>query len=249
MRKMNGCSNIVNCDDIRYIEHDDGMGWDIYIKMELLTPLTKALQAEVSDEAVIKIAEDLCAALELCNKHSIVHRDIKPQNIFVSKNGDYKLGDFGIAKTVEKTMGGTKIGTYKYMAPEVYNNQPYNATADIYSLGLVLYWLLNERRMPFMPLPPEKPKASMEDQARNRRLSGEPLPAPAHGSGQLKRIVMKACAYDPKDRYHSAREMLADLNRCLAGDDRCSQNEQEKLEWQYRTQEQSAGSAAENTAR
>ena len=212
MRKMNGSSNIVNCDDVRYVQHDDGIGWDIFIKMELLTPLTRALSNEVSEETVVQIAKDMCIALELCKRHEIVHRDIKPQNIFVSANGDYKLGDFGIAKTVEKTMGGTKIGTYKYMAPEVYNNQPYGCSADIYSLGLVLYWLLNERRMPFLPLPPVKLNVGMDEDARHRRLSGENIPAPAHGSDELKRIVLKACAYAPSERYSSARAMLDDLN-------------------------------------
>lgn len=213
MRKMNGCANIVNCDDVRYVQHDDGIGWDIFIKMELLTPLAKSLSGEISDDMVIKIAKDMCRALELCKKHGIVHRDIKPQNIFVSEHGDYKLGDFGIAKTVEKTTGGTKIGTYKYMAPEVYNNQPYGSAADIYSLGLVLYWLLNERRMPFLPLPPAKLRAGQDEDARHRRLSGEALPEPAHGSDELKRIVLKACAYDTQDRYSSAALMLDDLNR------------------------------------
>ena len=212
MRKMDGSANIVNCKDIRYIQHDDGIGWDIYIRMELLTPLIKALPVDADEDTVIRIGKDICNALVLCKKHEIVHRDIKPQNIFISANGDYKLGDFGIAKTVEKTMGGTKIGTYKYMAPEVYNNQPYGSAADIYSLGLVLYWLLNERRMPFMPIPPAKLTAGMDEDARQRRLSGEKLPAPAHGSEDLKRIVLKACAYDPKDRYTSAAAMLEDLN-------------------------------------
>ena len=211
MRKMNGSANIVSCDDIRYVQHDDGIGWDIFIKMELLTPLTKALPADIPEKTVVKIAKDMCNALVLCKQYDIVHRDIKPQNIFVSKHGDYKLGDFGIAKTVEKTMGGTKIGTYKYMAPEVYNNQPYGCSADIYSLGLVLYWLLNEKRMPFMPLPPAKLKVVQEEDARRRRLSGERLPSPAHGNAALKQIILKACAYDPKDRYASAIAMLDDL--------------------------------------
>lgn len=212
MRKMNGSANIVNCEDVRYVQHDDGIGWDIFIKMELLTPLAKSLSDPIDDLTVIKIAKDMCAALELCKKHDVIHRDIKPQNIFVSPNGDYKLGDFGIAKVVEKTMGGTKIGTYKYMAPEVYNNQPYGASADIYSLGLVLYWLLNDRRMPFLPPAPEKLKAGMEETARIRRLNGEQIPAPAHGSEQLNRVVLKACAFDLHDRYRSATEMLLDIN-------------------------------------
>ena len=218
MRKLDGSANVVNCKDIRYIQHDDGMGWDIFIRMELLTSLLKALPENVPEETVVRLGRDIASALVLCRKHSIIHRDIKPQNIFISDNADYKLGDFGIAKTVEKTMGGTKIGTYKYMAPEVYNNQPYGSGADIYSLGLVLYWLLNERRMPFMPLPPAKILAGQDEQARQRRLSGEKLPPPAHGSQELKRIVLKACAYDPKDRYHTADEMLEELE-ALGGED------------------------------
>lgn len=213
MRKLNGAANVVNCDDVKYVQREDGIGWDIFIKMELLTPLTKALQDPISEETVIKIAADMCHALSLCKRFDIVHRDIKPQNIFVSPLGDYKLGDFGIAKTVEKTMGGTKTGTYKYMAPEVYNNMPYGQQADIYSLGLVLYWLLNKRRMPFLPLPPQKLTAGMDEQARNRRLSGEPLPTPVDGSEDLKRIVLKACAYNPRDRFHTADEMLQALGR------------------------------------
>ena len=212
MRKLNGSANVVNCDDVSYVQHEDGFGWDIFIKMELLTPLVDALPSDISEAQVIKIARDIGHALVQCKQFGIVHRDIKPQNIFVSPLGDYKLGDFGIAKTVEKTIGGTKIGTYKYMAPEVYNNQPYGAGADIYSLGLVLYWLLNERRMPFLPLPPEKLRAGLEEQARLRRFNGEQIPAPVHGSDALKRIVLKACAYDPKERYQSAAEMLNDLN-------------------------------------
>lgn len=213
MQKLSGCTNIVNCQDLRYVPHDDGVGWDIFIKMELLTPLTKALPAQVPEETVIQIAKDICAALQLCKKHGIVHRDIKPQNIFVSPNGDFKLGDFGIAKTVEKTTGGTKIGTYKFMAPEVYHSKPYGTASDIYSLGLVLYWLLNERRMPFMPLPPQKLTAGINEASRNRRLSGEPFPEPQNGSKWLKAIVMKACAYNTEDRYASAEEMLFDLNQ------------------------------------
>ena len=212
MADMKGCANIVYCDDVRYIQHDNGMGWDIYIKMELLTALPKALGKSVSDEQVVKIGTDLCSALAFCEKRNLLHRDIKPQNVFVASDGTYKLGDFGIAKTAERTTSGTKTGTYKYMAPEVYNNMPYGGKADIYSLGLVLYWLLNDRRTPFLPMPPQLPSASDEDSARTRRFRGEPTPAPVHGSEALKRIVLKACAYNPDDRYQTADEMLRELN-------------------------------------
>lgn len=211
MRRLNDCANVVHCDDVRYEQKADGIGWDIYIKMELLTPLAQALPEEIPEETVIRVGKDMCNALMLCAKHNIVHRDIKPQNMFVSPNGAYKLGDFGVAKTVERTMGGTKIGTFKYMAPEVYHSNPYGATADIYSLGLVLYWMLNYRRMPFMPLPPAKVLAGMDGDAANRRLSGEQIPPPATGSEELKRIVLKACAFNTTERYKSASEMLAAL--------------------------------------
>ena len=211
IRKMNGTANVVNCDEAKCIQHDNNIGWDVCIKMELLTSLPKALSGHPTEAQTLRIAKDMCRALILCRKYGIVHRDIKPANIFYSENGDYKLGDFGIAKTMEKTSGGTKIGTYEYMAPEVYHDEPYGSTADIYSLGLVMYWLLNERRTPFLRMPPSAPTSSEKEQARKRRFGGEALPAPAHGSGELKRIVLKACAYDPEDRYQSAAEMLQEL--------------------------------------
>ncbi|MBQ8802675.1 MAG: protein kinase [Tyzzerella sp.] len=218
MAELKGNHNIVYCDDIRYIQHDDGFGWDIYIKMELLTPLTKAIKAPVDDKQVVKLGMDICNALKACEKKNIIHRDIKPQNIFVSSEGDYKLGDFGIAKTAEHISTGTKTGTFKYMAPEVYNNQPYGSSCDIYSLGMVLYWLLNERRIPFLPLPPSVPTATEDNDALLRRMSGEWIPAPIHGSEELKQIVLKACEPNPALRFATPSEMyealatLSDVN-------------------------------------
>ena len=213
MVSLKGHPNAVYCDDIKYVQHEDGIGWDIFIKMELLTALDETLRKteELAEDEVVKIGENISSILAFCGQRNIIHRDIKPENIFVSDAGAYKLGDFGIAKTVERTTGGTKTGTYRYMAPEVYNNKPYGTKADIYSLGLTLYWLLNERRLPFMPMPPALPSASEEEEARRRRFDGEPLPPPAHGCEELKAIVLKACAFDPADRYQSAAEMEADL--------------------------------------
>lgn len=217
MSEMKGHTNIVYCDDLRYVQHDDRVGWDIYIKMEYLTPLPQALKAGIKEEDCIRVGMDICSALSLCKSRNIIHRDIKPQNIFVSQDGNYKLGDFGIAKTTERTTMGAKVGTYKYMAPEVYNNQPYGRSSDIYSLGLVMYWMLNERRTPFLPMPPQVPTGSQEDAARTRRFEGEPLPAPKNGSEALKAIVLKACAHDTKARYHDPEDMRADLEALLKG--------------------------------
>ena len=208
MRSLNGNTNIVNCDDVRSVPHGDGFGTDLYIKMELLSPLDKPEPARFDEKEIIRLGCNLCTALELCEKNNIIHRDIKPANIFVSANGDYKLGDFGVSRIMENssTNGGI-TGTPRYMAPEVYANRKYGRTADIYSLGLVLYWLLNERRTPFQPLPPAKLSYGGDQDALNRRMRGEAIPAPKNGSEGLKRIVLKAVSYDPKKRYQTASEM------------------------------------------
>lgn len=82
--------------------------------------------------------------------------------------------------------------------------------------------------MPFMPLPPEKPKANSEDESRTRRFSGEQLPEPANGSDKLKKIVLKACAFHPNDRYKSADEMLVDINNKVIIEDEKKKKEDEK---------------------
>lgn len=212
MAKLKGCANVVYCDDIRTIQHADGIGWDIYIRMELLTPLLEYKKGAMEEGEIIRLGKELCNALMMCQQSdNIVHRDIKPQNIFVSNDGTFKLGDFGIAKAVEHTTSGTMAGTYDYMAPEVEKHLPYNRTVDIYSLGMVLYWYLNEKRLPFLPLPPAIIKHTDEPAAKEKRMRGVPLPAPAHGSEKLKQIVLKACAYNPKARFQSAEEMLRAL--------------------------------------
>ena len=107
------------------IEHEDDIGWDILMRLELLTPLLDhTYKNGMTEDDVIKLGTDMCKALEFCRKYDIIHRDIKPENIFIAPSGDYKLGDFGIAKTVEKTrLGMSRRGTVVYMAPEVFKGE------------------------------------------------------------------------------------------------------------------------------
>ncbi len=217
MAKLKATGNIVSYEDHAVIPHEDGMGWDIQIRMELLTPLlTYAYQHPFARRDVIRLGIDICRALELCQKYNIIHRDIKPDNIFVTENGDFKLGDFGIARTIEKaTVELSKKGTYSYMAPEVYTGGSYGFDVDTYSLGIVLYRLLNRNRTPFLPEPPEPITASLRERALVRRLGGDALPVPYYARGRLAEIVLKSCAFDPKDRYDTPMQMRQELEAIL----------------------------------
>lgn len=213
LQKLSSNSNVVHCQDMRTVQHKDGIGWDIYIRMELLTPLKQYLGKDYifDEEQVIRLALDMCNALRSCHEKNIIHRDIKPENIMVDADGHFKLGDFGIAKISEKTATGTLTGTYSYMAPEIANRQHYGVSADVYSLGLVMYWMMNQRALPFLPPYPQIPTAAQRQEAQERRFNGERFPDPLFGSRGLTRIVMKACAFNPKERYHSIVEMMDEI--------------------------------------
>ena len=217
MARLKDCPNIVRCEDIGIVMNPDGIGSKIYIRMELLTPIRKYRKLQsFNEEEVIKLGSDICKMLVRCEKEGIVHRDIKPENIMVSNNGDYKLGDFGIARFMDHSTMATKIGTINYMAPEVYLGRKYGHAADIYSLGLVLYWLLNNRRMPFFPQEDSLIKNDSAVVAQEQRMTGAPIPRPVNGSPGLSNIVFKALAYDPADRYQSALEFGNAIRNCLS---------------------------------
>ena len=215
MSKLKGNSYIVSYEDHDVVKKKDSFGWEIYIRMELLTPLyayTEQYQMTMPD--VIKMGIHLCNALELCERHHIIHRDIKPANIFVSNNGDFKLGDFGIARELEKTSCDlSKKGTKSYMAPEVYKGMEYNFSVDIYSLGIVLYRFLNNNRLPFYPNAPKSIRYSDKEEATILRMCGKEMPKPCNASSEIADIILKACAYIPSKRYGSAKEMREDLER------------------------------------
>ena len=219
MSEFRGNSNIVSFEDHKVIEKSDGIGWDILIRMELLTSLTEHITKKpLAQDDVIKLGIHICRALELCAAHNAIHRDIKPDNIFVSKYGDYKLGDFGVARQIERTSSGmSKKGTYTYMAPEVFTGQEYGACVDIYSLGIVMYRFLNQNRTPFLPDFPSAITPKDRDNALNRRMKGEPL-APIKGiRTELNSVVLRACEFDRKKRFASPTEMREALEELLGG--------------------------------
>lgn len=217
MEYFRGNSHVVSVEDYKVMEYLDDIGWDIYIRMEYLTSfLDYCAGRALTEEDVIHLGIDLCKALEYCQCQNIIHRDIKPENIFVSRFGEFKLGDFGIARELDRTMSGlSKKGTFSYMAPEIYRGEAYDARVDIYSLGIVLYKLRNHNRLPFISLKKQLITYRDKEEALNRRMAGEKLPVPAEAGEAFAEVILKACAYDRHDRYESAEEFRMALEQIL----------------------------------
>jgi serine/threonine-protein kinase len=148
-----------------------------------------------------EIAEQLCRALAHAHAEQIVHRDIKPANVLVSTRGRVKVGDLGIACLAEgSSEGGTAtiVGTPRYMAPEQASGLPTTPATDVYSAGIVLYEMLAGH-------PPFNGVSAVEIALRHVQASPPPLPPGTPRS--LERIVARALAKDPTDRYESAAAM------------------------------------------
>ena len=214
LEELKSVGNVVNIEEFDICEQKEGIGWETIIRMELLQNLNEFRRGrEMTEREVVKLGVDICEALAFCEKSNIIHRDIKPSNIFVDKYGNFKLGDFGIARRLEKTQSTiSQKGTEKYMAPEVYSGvmeSSYNI--DIYSLGLVMYQLLNQNKLPFEPLDNDLTLYKDKEKALQRRLKGEPLIPPINASKELGEIIIKACEADKNKRYQSAQEMKKQL--------------------------------------
>ena len=228
MEYFRGNSYVVSVEDYKVVEYLDDIGWDIFIRMEYLTSFMEyCAEKPLKEEDVIHLGIDLCKALEYCQCQNIIHRDIKPENIFVSRFGEFKLGDFGIARELDRSMSGlSKKGTFSYMAPEMYKGEEYDARVDIYSLGIVLYKLCNHNRLPFISLQKQLITYHDKENALNRRMAGEELPMPAQADNTLGEVILKACAYDCEDRYQTAVEFREALERVRSGEDTLSKHGQ-----------------------
>jgi len=219
MESLKGIQNIVSVEDYKVVKKTDQIGWDIYIRMELLTPLTTYIaNNQLTEKDVIKLGCDICSALEMCSKKGIIHRDIKPENIFVNEFGDFKLGDFGIARKLEGQMSNlSRKGTPNYMAPEVANSKDYDSRVDTYSLGIVLYRFLNKNRLPFLHTEEQATNPVERENASTKRLRGEKLPPPCDASAQMAEVILHACAYNPNARFQDATQMKEALQSVMAG--------------------------------
>lgn len=185
-----------------------GYGRDLLIRMDMMTDLRSEMREgrRFNEEEVIRIGRDICAALILCHRRNILHRDVKPENIFRNRDGSYKLGDLGISRILDLCHPDavTGAGVFEYWSPQQMSGYC-DKRADIYSLGLVLYELCNGNRLPFAE------SSQVTDGEVSLRLGGQPLPPPRNAGDGLARVILTACAYLPQDRYQDAEEMLQAL--------------------------------------
>ena len=208
MEEFKGAGNIVNIDNYKVVERTDAIGFDIYIRMELLTSFNEYLKEnKLSQKEIIKLGIDICTALEMFENKNIIHRDIKPENLFVSDYGDFKVGDLGIARRLNSEVEVLSAkGTYSYMAPEVIKGKFYNIRADIYSLGMVLYKLCNNNRFPFADVDSKEIKEENRKSVNLRRLSGEKLPNPINADDAMAAVILHACEFNPNERFQTPTE-------------------------------------------
>ena len=205
-----GVRNVVWYYENQIDESQSPLRYDIYILMEYLTPFDEYIQThEFTVRDVIKLGKDIATALVACHKNNVIHRDIKDENIFVANDGTYKLGDFGVSKKLQdRSRAESMKGTPNYIAPEVYLGRgTYDNTVDIYSLGIVLYKLLNYNRNPFMPKYPEPFNSNDEDVAFENRMKELTPELPQNAENSLGNIILKAIG-KRDERYDSATDFL-----------------------------------------
>jgi serine/threonine-protein kinase len=188
-----------------------------YIAMEYLDGRSLKELIVGRGPAPIKTAIDytrqILAAVGFAHKNGIVHRDIKPHNVLVGPEGRLKVTDFGIARSgaSQMTEVGSIIGTAQYLSPEQARGAPVDQTSDLYSVGVVLYEMLTGQ----VPFTGDTPlEIAMKHLSEVPKPPSELRPEVPH---DLDSIVLRALAKDPADRYQSADEMDADLQRLLEG--------------------------------
>lgn len=217
LMKSDGGKYFVKYEDIELRKASDGKGRLILLKLEEMRSLSELLKEfSFTFEETLRLGISVCKSLIKCRKFGYIYPNLKPENILFDRNGVCKLGDFGTFSLLEPAKTGVAYKrTQYYMAPEFIKTGNVNSTVDTYSLGLVLFMLTNRNRLPFSEEYPNKVTINALNEGVQKRSAGEKLPEPLLAGDELKKIIAKACAYKPNDRYFTPEQMLSDLQNAL----------------------------------
>lgn len=217
VKKADNGKLFIRYDDIELRKASDGKGQLILIRLEEGKSLSEVIKGfTFTLEETYRLGINICQALQKCRTFGYIYPNLKPENILFDREGRCKLGDFGSFSCLEpaKTSISYKRSQY-YMAPEFIRTGNINCTCDTYSLGLILYMLSNSNRLPFTEPFPENVTVNSLNESTNKRLLGEAMIKPAHASDALWKIISKACAFKPNERYFTPEQMLSDLKNAL----------------------------------
>lgn len=200
--------NIVNVYDVG---EDRGL---YYMVMELVEGITLKeyiqKKGKLSTKEAISIAIQMCTGIEAAHKHNIIHRDIKPQNIIISKEGKVKVTDFGIARAVDSnTVSSNAMGSVHYVSPEQARGGYCDAKSDIYSVGITMYEMITGR-VPFDG--DSTVSVAMKHLQENITPPSQYAP---DMSKALEKIILKCTQKSPERRYESTTLLIQDLKRAL----------------------------------
>lgn len=216
--ESDGGKYIVRYEDFELRKASDGKGRLILLKLEEMRSLADLLKDfSFTLEETLRLGISVCKSLIKCRSFGgYIYPNLKPENILFDRNGVCKLGDLGTFSLLEpaKTSIAYKRTQY-YMAPEIIRTGRMNNTADTYALGLVLYMLSNRGRLPFAEQYPEKVTINSLNEGVQKRAAGVRFPEPQLASDELKKIIAKACAFKPNERYFTPEQMLSDLTNAL----------------------------------
>lgn len=165
------------------------------------------------EEDVVRLGIDICKALETCHSLGLIHMHVTPDSIYIDSCGDFKLECFDLSDAFNPPSGADRIFTPQYAAPELLSSKDSSSNVDTYSLGLVMYYLLNGGYQPFLP----KKQHSFSEYTRyfalTKRLAGEKIPEIPNVDPQLQNVILKACAFKPKNRFPTASAMREALEK------------------------------------
>lgn len=183
---------------------EDGVGFELYLLAEYRQTLSEVLaQTPMTQAGAVNLGLDLCGALCSLREAGLIHRNVKPTNVYLNSSGHYLLGDLGIAKIDElKYCSMPESMLSSYSAPELFSLiGSLEPTSDLYSVGMILYRVYNGNHGPFED---EKTSPRAADRL---RVTGEALPAPMYADYEMAEIICKACAFKPEDRYQTPQEL------------------------------------------